>query len=195
VSLRLILAACSRRRAWERRRLRGVGGVACFLTESARSGGFHARQVEPVRRPAARNGSTTRLRSSASNSFPSWKGGRASCDVLVMLNRGTGQAAALTFWENEADLRCEREGCLPGPGGSRSERAARTRTHRGPLRGRSSEVAEAQQRSAIGSLAGRSRSPSRPAATASTISSARVHSSGSSLAARCCPGEWLVGIG
>jgi heme-degrading monooxygenase HmoA len=24
--------------------------------------------------------------------------------VLVMLNRGTGQAAALTFWETEADL-------------------------------------------------------------------------------------------
>jgi heme-degrading monooxygenase HmoA len=25
--------------------------------------------------------------------------------VLVMLNRGTGQAAALTFWESEHDLR------------------------------------------------------------------------------------------
>src|ERR671914_3122062 len=40
--------------ALHRRQPRGVGGVACFLTESARSGAFHARQVEQVRRPAAR---------------------------------------------------------------------------------------------------------------------------------------------
>jgi heme-degrading monooxygenase HmoA len=28
--------------------------------------------------------------------------------VVVMLNRGTGQAAALTFWETEADRRAQR---------------------------------------------------------------------------------------
>jgi heme-degrading monooxygenase HmoA len=36
--------------------------------------------------------------------LPELEGQAGFKGVLVMLNRGTGQAAALTFWENEADL-------------------------------------------------------------------------------------------
>jgi heme-degrading monooxygenase HmoA len=36
--------------------------------------------------------------------LPELEGQAGFKGVLVMLNRGTGQAAALTFWESEADL-------------------------------------------------------------------------------------------
>jgi hypothetical protein len=84
VSLRQILAACSRTRAWERRRLRGVSGVACFLTESARSGGFHARQVEPVRRPAPERIDDT-IEEFREQQLPELEGQAGFKRVLVML--------------------------------------------------------------------------------------------------------------
>jgi heme-degrading monooxygenase HmoA len=36
--------------------------------------------------------------------LPELEGQAGFKGVLVMVNRGTGQAAALTFWESEADL-------------------------------------------------------------------------------------------
>jgi hypothetical protein len=103
VSLRLISAACSRTRARERRRPRGVSGVACFLTESARSGGFHAGRLRRFAGlPPERIDDT--IEEFREQQLPELEGQARFKRVLVMLNRGIGQAAALTFWENEADL-------------------------------------------------------------------------------------------